>query len=58
MIMIVLCFGLLDSILCPYFGKTEGMLGSILGGSHACKSLDVVLKQQKGEQTRNEMCLK
>lgn len=32
----------------PPFGEAAGMLGSILGGSHAYKSLDVVLQQKRG----------
>lgn len=30
------------------FGEADGMFGSILGGSHAYKSLDVVLLQHRG----------
>lgn len=30
------------------FGEADGMLGSILGGSHAYKSFDVVLLQHRG----------
>lgn len=44
--MVCVCIG--GKVSGALFGETDRMLGSILGGSHAYKSLDVVLLQQKG----------